>query len=849
MLYENLSFKKTFEIQDFFHDLYESFIPPIIRHSFGEYYTPYWLADLTIETALDEKNITHNDFTLIDTTCGSGTFLINAIKRKIDNNISVKSILQSIKGIDLNPLAVLMAKINYFINIFPLIENKETIEIPIYLGDATYTPQIAEIKTVKVLTYDLLTSSLIGNEPLEITLPYSLVKRENFISVMEELEFYVLRKKNKGAFDYIISEIKKTEEKSLPEELKNKIEKFINILVEYEKNNLNSVWLRIFANYLKTGSLDKFDLVVGNPPWISWNVLPENYRKQVKEKCKIDGLFSNDKNVGGNNLNICALIANRSLETFMKDDGVLSYIMPKSILFNKSFEGFRNFYIESKSKRAYLQKVLDWEKGGNPFESVQLPFAIYIFSFKKIDYTKGIELIEYIKKKDEILNNQFYSFSKIKPLFDIKKEYLIRFSNERNNNFTVVPDKKSISEIKLVIGKNEYYFRKGIGANPGEVYRIFFKKNIDDKLAEFGLFEKKGKLLKQSNKTVILEKSFIKPLILSPDIKSGNCNWNNLYVVFPYEEGGKKPIPEIELKQKAPNILKYLKLNYNKISKQSAYNTRIQNFNDFYGIIRIGNYSYANYFVAIRDNTKMAACVVSKIKTHWGENKIPLFDGHVSYISEREKGGNIFIKEEEANYIAKKLNNPVIALFVKNSTDSRSIGTKLPIKIEKFIDKRSQYNIKEDIDEAEKFVSYLPVYSLEAAATKFGREEYVENSGWMKATVAGKKLNKDMFIAKVVGKSMETTIPDGSYCIFRFDKGGSRNETVVLVESRQVADPETNQKFTVKRYHSKKEYFKDGSWIHKRIILSPVNKEFEPIILENVPEMDFRIVAEFIGVI
>jgi phage repressor protein C with HTH and peptisase S24 domain len=119
----------------------------------------------------------------------------------------------------------------------------------------------------------------------------------------------------------------------------------------------------------------------------------------------------------------------------------------------------------------------------------------------------------------------------------------------------------------------------------------------------------------------------------------------------------------------------------------------------------------------------------------------------------------------------------------------------------------------------------------------------------MKAAVAGRKLNKDMFIAKVVGRSMEPTIPDGSYCVFRFDRGGSRNEAVVLVESKQVADRETNQKYTVKRYHSEKEYFEDGTWRHKRIILSPDNKEFEPISLENVPETDFRVVAEFIGVI
>ena len=67
---------------------------------------------------------------------------------------------------------------------------------------------------------------------------------------------------------------------------------------------------------------------------------------------------------------------------------------------------------------------------------------------------------------------------------------------------------------------------------------------------------------------------------------------------------------------------------------------------------------------------------------------------------------------------------------------------------------------------------YLPVYSLEAAATAFGKEEHVEEAGWMKVDT-GIKLTKDMFIAKVVGRSMELTIKDGCYCVFRKERGGS----------------------------------------------------------------------------
>ncbi|MCG2726003.1 MAG: hypothetical protein L6420_07080 [Elusimicrobia bacterium] len=72
---------------------------------------------------------------------------------------------------------------------------------------------------------------------------------------------------------------------------------------------------------------------------------------------------------------------------------------------------------------------------------------------------------------------------------------------------------------------------------------------------------------------------------------------------------------------------------------------------------------------------------------------------------------------------------------------------------------------------------------------------------------------------------------------------------VVLVASNLVSDPETNQRFTIKRYHSEKEHFDDGTWKHKKIILSPDNKEFDDIVIENVSGEDFKVIAEFVSIV
>src|SRR5512145_2693850 len=105
-----------------------------------------------------------------------------------------------------------------------------------------------------------------------------------------------------------------------------------------------------------------------------------------------------------------------------------------------------------------------------------------------------------------------------------------------------------------------------------------------------------------------------------------------------------------------------------------------------------------------------------------------------------------------------------------------------------------------------------------------------------------------MFVAQVVGKSMEPAIPDGADCLFRAPVEGSRQGKTVLVQLRDVTDPETGQRYTVKRYESEKARRRD-SGRHERIALKPVNPHFAPIVLTGADEGQVNVVAELIEVL
>src|ERR1700722_2038281 len=98
------------------------------------------------------------------------------------------------------------------------------------------------------------------------------------------------------------------------------------------------------------------------------------------------------------------------------------------------------------------------------------------------------------------------------------------------------------------------------------------------------------------------------------------------------------------------------------------------------------------------------------------------------------------------------------------------------------------------------FRTHLPRYSLRAAAGKFLENQEITADGWVEAP-EDLRLSTDMFVAEIVGHSMEPRIPDGSLCVFRHGVTGTRQGRLVLVENLETTG---NNRYTVKRYESEK---------------------------------------------
>jgi DUF2075 family protein len=166
-----------------------------------------------------------------------------------------------------------------------------------------------------------------------------------------------------------------------------------------------------------------------------------------------------------------------------------------------------------------------------------------------------------------------------------------------------------------------------------------------------------------------------------------------------------------------------------------------------------------------------------------------------------------------------------------------------------------------DLDEARPFKNCVPLYDLEAAAGMFSDEQVfdeisnhqspdVEDTTWVELPDVFKP-QKGLFVSRVIGESMNRRIPNGSWCVLRFDPQGSREGRIVLAQHRDISDADTGGHFTIKVYSSEKEETEDGGWRHTRITLNPdsTDESFEPIEFRANDAQSLKIIAELVAVL
>lgn len=680
--YSAFSFDFNYNPIDIFKDLYMSIIPRSIRHSMGEYFTPEWLADHVVTKGLSLIN--NKKWRAIDPCCGSGIFILSLIKHivgdvdltslSVDEKAEIRdNIIERIHGIDINPLSVLSARVGYYLALQPFGELRD-VEIPIYLGDSAIVPEIRTVEGIECYYYTVRNEK----QDIEVLLPSSFVRSKNFGRKMSQLQAIIKTDDAQVVYDSLINEF--TEKESGCQVIKESIKQLSEQLTFLHKNNWDGIWIRIVTNFMLIARLEKSDLIVGNPPWVKWEHLPALYASKIKAECNIRHIFSADGQFGGTQLNICALIANVAATNWLTQDGVLAFLMPDSIMSQNSYEGFRNFYVDYENgKRLFIQCIDRWLKPLRPFQcdkkSINQDFNTYYFASKYVDYSVGFPVCEITKPKeiDNASINAKSTYVAVRPMLIETQSRAVQLS-DKTTAFSYISSEYDYSQI---IGTTSYLYRTGVEFTPQELY-LLTDSGVSNRSNHYRFVSKQFKRSKYKiddtpNGGWDLPIECIYPILTGPSITPFHYKDSNDFCIIPYDKNDtKQPISTAVMLKEYPELYDYLVRHKNIIDMQSEKSKQMHRGTEFYSLSKIGEYTFADYIVAVRDNTHFCATVVNKRLTPWKELKQTICVKHTIIISQKTDGS--FITEDEAYFLAGILNSSIVISYIESSFKSNGFS-------------------------------------------------------------------------------------------------------------------------------------------------------------------------------
>ena len=312
--------------------LYETVIPPDERRQLGEYYTPDWLARTIVQEVVTDPL----DQYVLDPACGSGTFVAEAVTHFIEaaNNTALdpKEVLEwlrfSVVGIDVHPVAVHLARAAWVLAAQPAILAAvedgfaSNVTVPIYLGDALQL----RFRTGDMFAQHNVTVQVEDEQNTELAFPVSLVERaETFDALMGDVAEAI--ESGDDPFlaldDQNITDV--GERRTLQET--------IAAMQHLHSEGRNHIWAYYTRNLVRPIALSrsKVDVIVGNPPWLSYRNTVSTLRSELERQSRnIYGIWTGGRYAGRQD--VAGLFFARCADLYLRDGGIIGMVMPHSAL-------------------------------------------------------------------------------------------------------------------------------------------------------------------------------------------------------------------------------------------------------------------------------------------------------------------------------------------------------------------------------------------------------------------------------------------------------------------------------------------------------------------------------------
>ncbi|WP_293727238.1 N-6 DNA methylase [uncultured Phascolarctobacterium sp.] len=426
---------------------------------------------------------------------------------------------------------------------------------------------------------------------------------------------------------------------------------------------------RILQDRIAAKQLNEFDVIIGNPPWVNWEYMPEKYRHGSQHKWTDYCLFNaKGRYLSFSKEDISVLITYIVIDRLLKDKGILGFVIRQGVF--KSAQngvGFRRFKIKDESDIKVL-RVDDLSKV-KAFDNATNSTALF--------YARKGEANEYPvpyylwEKRNDLKKYSFADYSDLQEVMcqmTLHEQGAIPAVEDDKTSIWVTSVKDKLDSMSKILGANDYRARTGVftgGANA--VYWLSIEAEEGNFIEVINIVERAKR--KVESVRAKLEKDYVFPMLKGSNVKKWNVTYDT-YLLCPHTIETKMwPVSQEIMKDNSPETYNYLMQFKDDLDGRKGFagwEKEIQK-QEFHAILRIGDYTFSKYKVIWKYIASEFVCaVISTVDDEYLGNKMLLPNEKIMYVS--------FDDEVEAYYLCGILSSTYVAECVKSYMNPTSIS-------------------------------------------------------------------------------------------------------------------------------------------------------------------------------
>jgi len=641
--------------RDLFKGMYQTFVPKALRHALGEYYTPDWLAAY----ALDLLDWTPED-DLLDPTCGTGTFILEALRRRLIANRghfnSARELLSGLYGIDLNPLAVLAARASLVVFLSRYLDAHDPVHLPIFLADAINTASVGDF----TCRHTVLTEM----GPVSFSIPKKLVEDEQFYDVMMRIRELMEADFEPDVIHTIIhAEFHLDYLTSFERQV---LLDTITTLMDFHSSGWDSIWTAILADRFAAAIIPRVKFIVGNPPWVKWSHLPPEYAAFIKDRCLRLGVFSQDRWVGGIESDISTVVTYEVIDKWLAPQGRMAFLITGTVFANESSQGFRRFHLQHRDLKVKVLRVEDFSAVA-PFEGVSnFPTLLVLERDGTTEYPVPYRIwkppvVNHTVVRDFDNAGQFRESANYEELFAAPVPGTdagpwLKGTREEHELWQKIFD----------LGESHYRARKGVTTDRNGIFFVRVLSVADGgETCEIQNDPSLGRRSGIPQIRAIVETEHIFPLLRGRHVSPFSASPDPDYRILLPQRG---MYGDPNLPVSAPHTYRFLARFREELERRSSYR-RYQKGKPFWSVWNTGSYTFSKYKVLWKEMSggRFAVAYIGPYLDPLLGKKVVIPDHKLYFVP--------VDTEDEAAYLTAFLNAPTISRAVSAYAAQLSLGT------------------------------------------------------------------------------------------------------------------------------------------------------------------------------